>query len=159
MVSMVREVSAGGVVVRKMNNRWWIAVIEPRREAAAGGRKAVLALPKGIVDPGEKPDQTALREVREEAGLEAELIGKLDDIKYVYVRSWGDRERVFKIVSFYLLRYTGGKIGDIVPAMRKEVAGAQWIPLEEAPTRLAYKGEKQVARKAIDYLSKNGLAG
>lgn len=159
MVMMAREFSAGGVVVRKRNGRWWVAAIEPRRQAGSGADKVVLALPKGIVDPGEKPEQTALREVQEEAGLQAELIGKLDDIKYVYVRSWGDRQRVFKIVSFYLLRYTGGKIGEIAPAMKKEVAAAHWIPLEEAPRRLAYKGEKEVARKAIEYLSQNGLPG
>ena len=64
-----------------------------------------MALPKGLVDAGEKPDQTALREVREETGLTATLVTKLIDIKYVYVRSWGDKQRVFKIVSFYLLRY------------------------------------------------------
>ncbi|MGA7048990.1 MAG: NUDIX domain-containing protein, partial [Candidatus Sulfotelmatobacter sp.] len=67
------------------------------------GRKAksVLALPKGLVDPGEKPLETALREVHEETGVIADLITKLGDIKYVYSRSWGDGERVFKIVSFY----------------------------------------------------------
>ena len=69
----------------------------------------VLALPKGLVDPGEKPEQTALREVREETGLVATTITKLGDIKYVYVRSWGDGERVFKIVSFFLLRYRVGR--------------------------------------------------
>jgi|SRR5688572_472722 len=153
---MVREFSAGGVVVRRMNGRWWMAAIEPQRDANTR-KKPVLALPKGIVDPGEKPEQTALREVHEEAGIEAELVGKLNDIKYMYVRSWGDRERVFKIVSFYLLRYTRGKIGDIKPAMQKEVAGAQWIPLEEAPRRLDYKGEKEVARNALEFLEKNSL--
>jgi 8-oxo-dGTP pyrophosphatase MutT (NUDIX family) len=65
----------------------------------------VLALPKGLVDPGEKPLETALREVQEETGVTAELIAKLADIKYVYTRSWGDGSRVFKIVSFYLMRY------------------------------------------------------
>src|ERR1700686_1511864 len=105
---MVREVSAGGVVLRKMRGQWWIAAIHPRRDQskpAAGLKKAeaqVLALPKGIVDPGEKADQTASREVREETGLEAERVAKLGDIRYTYVRGWGDRQRVFKIVSFYL---------------------------------------------------------
>ena len=75
-------------------------------------RKVVLALPKGLVDEGEKPDQTAIREVREETGITASLITKLADIRYVYVRSWGDRERVFKIVSFYLLRYESGRIDE-----------------------------------------------
>lgn len=152
---MVREISAGGVVVRMVDGRWELAVIEPRREAKPAKSKTLLALPKGIVDAGEKPAQTALREVKEEAGLEAELVTKLGDIKYAYVRSWGDGERVFKIVSFYLLRYSGGEIGNIAPAMQHEVAGAHWIPLEEAPRRLAYKGEKDMVRKALEYLAAN----
>src|SRR5690348_11480884 len=102
---MAREVSAGGVVVRKLSGVWHLAAIHPRREE---GAKSALALPKGLVDPGEKPEQTAVREVKEETALDAELIAKLGDVRYVYVRTWGDGERVFKIVSFYLLRYTGG---------------------------------------------------
>src|SRR3954469_3854485 len=107
---MVREISAGGVVVRKQGDEWHIAVIEPQREVEAAltktdrakSSKITLALPKGIVDPGEKPEQTALREVFEETGLKATPIAKLADIKYVYIRSWGDQQKVFKIVSFYL---------------------------------------------------------
>jgi len=76
----------------------------------------------------------------------------LGDIKYVYVRSWGDRQRVFKIVSFYLLRYKSGRIDEIVPAMRIEVRRAVWIPLEEAARRLAYRGEQDMARRAQEYL-------
>ena len=139
---MVREISAGGVVVRKTDDGWMIAVIEPQREAeipaAAEGKpsrksaKIILALPKGLVDPGEKPEQTALREVFEETGLKATAITKLTDIKYVYVRSWGDQQKVFKIVSFYLFRYASGKIGDIADDMKVEVRQALWIPLAEA---------------------------
>src|SRR5947209_330613 len=112
---MVREISAGGVVVRRQDAEWWMAAIElpvevseqsdvPKR-AVRPKTKAVLCLPKGLVDPGEKPLEAALREVREETGVTATLITKLADIKYVYVRSWGDREKVFKIVTFYLMRY------------------------------------------------------
>jgi len=114
--------------------------------------KAALCLPKGLVDSGEKPLEAALREVREETGLTASLIAKLADIKYVYVRSWGDRERVFKIVSFYLLRYDSGRIDNISEDMRIEVALAKWIKLDEAPKLLAYRGEKQMARQAAEYL-------
>jgi len=117
----------------------------------------ILALPKGLVDPGEKPDQTALREVREETGLTASLIAKLGDIKYAYVRTWGDKQRVFKIVSFYLLRYESGRINEIAPEMRVEVKRALWVPLEEAARRLAYSGEKDMIRRAEEYLREAGL--
>ena len=112
----------------------------------------VLALPKGLVDPGEKPEQTALREVREETGLVASLVTKLGDIKYVYVRSWGDGQRVFKIVSFFLLRYLSGEIDDVSREMRVEVKRAFWIPLDEAPRKLAYRGERDVVQRAQQYL-------
>lgn len=146
--------------MRPMAGRWHIAVIEPRREPDSGPsrrKKAapspLLALPKGLVDPGEKPEQTALREVQEETGVTATLIEKLTDIKYFYVRSWSDRERVFKMVTFYLLRYKSGKIDDISPDMRIEVERALWLPLDEAPKQLAYKSEKEVVRKAQAYVA------
>jgi 8-oxo-dGTP pyrophosphatase MutT (NUDIX family) len=151
---MTREFSAGGVVVRQMRGRWWLAAIEPAGRSAAGG-KVVLALAKGLVDAGEKPEQTALREVREETGLETSLLSKLGDIKYVYTRSWAGGERVFKVVSFYLLRYASGKLGEIAPEMQVEVAGARWIPLQDAPRRLAYKGEREIAAKALEYITRN----
>ena len=155
---MVREISAGGVVVKRAGEGWEMAVIEPQTEASSArparktSRKMVLALPKGLVDPGEKPEQTALREVGEETGLIATPITKLGDIKYVYVRSWGDRQRVFKIVSFFLLRYRSGEIDDVSREMRVEVRRAFWIPLEEAPRKLAYRGERDVVRRAQQYL-------
>ena len=159
LARMQREISAGGVVVRRADTEWEMAVIEPQTDVAASGGKgkktapkAVLALPKGLVDPGEKPEQTALREVQEETGIRAEVITKLGDIKYVYVRTWGDKQRVFKIVSFYLLRYQAGQIDDISPAMRIEVKRAQWIPLEEAASKLAYRGERDVVKRAQEYL-------
>jgi 8-oxo-dGTP pyrophosphatase MutT (NUDIX family) len=155
---MVREISAGGVVVKRSSEGWEMAVIEPRTEASSGrpakktSRKVVLALPKGLVDPGEKAEQTALREVQEETGLIATPITKLADIKYVYVRSWGDQQRVFKIVSFFLLRYHSGEIDDVSREMRVEVRRAFWIPVEEGPRKLAYRGERDVVRRALLYL-------
>jgi len=157
---MVREIAAGGVVIRKRDGDWWTAVIEPAGEAtrptgragAARAAKPVLALPKGLVDPGEKPLETAVREVYEETGVSADPIVKLGDSKYVYTRTWGDGERVFKIVSFYLMRYRSGRINDIAPDMRVEVASARWVRLEDAAALLAYKGEKQMARRALEYV-------
>jgi 8-oxo-dGTP pyrophosphatase MutT (NUDIX family) len=158
---MLREISSGGVVVRAGGEGWEFAVIEPQREVGnvsrsaksdKKGHKQVLALPKGLVDPGEKAEEAALREVREETGISATALAKLTDIKYVYVRTWGDGQRVFKIVSFYLLRYDSGTIDEIAPEMRIEVKRALWIPLEEAERRLAYRGEKEVIRLARKYL-------
>lgn len=159
---MIREISAGGVVIRKKDDGWWMAAIElpvapdegkPGKRAVRPKAKAVLCLPKGLVDPGEKALDAALREVREETGLMASLITKLADIKYMYVRSWGDGERVFKIVSFYLFRYESGKIDNISEEMRVEVARAKWIRLEEGSKLLAYKGEKQMAKQALEYVN------
>jgi 8-oxo-dGTP pyrophosphatase MutT (NUDIX family) len=158
---MVREFSAGGVVLRRAPKGWRIAVIEPQREAWVIGskqrkpQKLLLALPKGLVDPGETPEQTAIREVFEETGLTATPIAKLTDIKYVYVRSWGDGEKVFKIVSFYLLKYKSGKIGNISEEMRIEVKRAHWISLSEAADQLSYKGEKDVVGRAVQYLKQH----
>jgi 8-oxo-dGTP pyrophosphatase MutT (NUDIX family) len=137
---MPREFSAGGVLVRRMRGRYWLAAIRPQ-----GKPEGLWALPKGLVDAGEKPAETALREVREETGCEGELGPKLGDVKYVY--TWGG-ERIFKIVSFYLVRWKRGRLGAIDPAMRQEVAEARWLPLDAAPRLLAYKGEREMARKA-----------
>ena len=156
---MEREFSAGGVVVRRSGDAWEFAAIEPSREAVGDRGKTVLALPKGWVErgsgemPGETPEQTALREVKEETGLDAELITKLGDIKYVYVRKWSDGARVFKVVSFYLLRYTGGAIGEISEEMKHEVRSARWLPLAGAARLLAYAGEREMVKQAADYLA------
>lgn len=160
---MVREISSGGVVIRQKDSIWWMAAIElpsgtpaaapdPAKRTVRPKTKPVLCLPKGLVDPGEKPLEAALREVREETGITAVPITKLGDSKYVYVRSWSGGEKVFKIVSFYLLRYESGRIDDVSDAMRIEVARAKWIPLEDAPKLLAYRGEKQMARQALQYV-------
>ncbi len=162
---MIREISAGGVVIRQQDGEWWMAAIEPAGDAGTPAKppkrgtkaasKTVLCLPKGLVDPGEKAIDAALREVREETGVAASLISKLADIKYMYVRTWGDGERVFKIVSFYLLRYESGEIDHISQSMRIEVARASWIKLADAPKLLAYRGEKQMARQALEYVTTN----
>jgi len=140
---MRREFSAGGVVIRRLRGGWYAAAIRPQ-----GKPEGVWALPKGLIDRGERPEQTAVREAREEAGVEAELVAKLGDVRYVYTVGWGTGrgERVFKVVSFYLLRYRRGRLG---PEHAHEVAEARWLPLEQAPSLLAYKGEQDMAREAI----------
>jgi len=167
---MVRETSAGGVVLRKMRGRWYLAVIEPHTERH---RKNVrppktkrtpadaeaIALPKGSIDQGERPEQTALREVREETGVRADMVQKLMDIRYIYVRNWGNRAKVSKTVSFYLLLYRSGRLGNISPAMQVEVRNAFWLPLHEAPSRLSYKGEREVAESAIAYVDEHPELG
>ncbi len=140
---MEREFSAGGVVVRVVRGRPMVAAIRPQ-----GKPEGTWALPKGNIDPGETPAETAIREVREETGIEARLVEKLGDVKYVYTRRGG--VRVFKVVSFYLLRAGRGRIGAIEERMKVEVAEARWLPLDEAPALLAYGGEREMAAKARD---------
>jgi 8-oxo-dGTP pyrophosphatase MutT (NUDIX family) len=137
---VAREFSAGGVLVRRLRGHWVLAAIRP-----AGKDEGVWALPKGLVGAGERPDATAVREVQEETGARGELVAKLGDVRYVYTRRG---QRVFKMVSFYLLRYRDGRLGELAPEHRREVADVQWLPLDEAPRLLAYKGERDVAEKA-----------
>jgi 8-oxo-dGTP pyrophosphatase MutT (NUDIX family) len=138
-----REFSAGGVLVKVIRGRPMVAAIRPQ-----GKPEGTWALPKGNLDPGEGPAETAVREVLEETGVEGRLVEKLGDVKYTYTRRGGPR--VFKIVSFYLLRAGRGRLGAIDEAMRIEVAEARWLPLDEAPHLLAYGGEREMAAKARD---------
>ena len=144
-----REFSAGGVVVRRLEGRWVFAAIRP-----AGKPEGVWALPKGLIGPDEKAEATALREVAEETGVEGRLVRKLGDVRYVY--TWAG-ERVFKVVSFYLLRYARGRLGDIPEEFRREVADVRWLPLEEASRLLAYKGEREMAARALSALAEDDL--
>jgi 8-oxo-dGTP diphosphatase len=138
---MKREFSAGGVLVRRLRNEWMVAAIRP-----AGKKPGLWALPKGNIARGEDPSATAVREVREETGAEGRLVEKLGDVRYVY--TWGG-ERIFKVVSFFLLRYTGGRLGELPPATAHEVDEVRWLRLEDAPRALAYGGERQMAEKAL----------
>ena len=142
---MRRELSAGLVLVRRMRGRTWLAAVRPRGKPAG-----TWALPKGLIDAGETPPETALREGFEETGVRAQLMVKLGDVRYVY--TW-QGERVFKIVSFYLARAIGGRIGDVPAGMEIEVAEARWLPLPDAPRLLAHKGEREIAARALALLS------
>ncbi len=112
------------------------------------------SLPKGKLDPGEAVAGAAVREVAEETGCEGESLGKLGDVRYVY--TWAG-QRIFKVVSFYLVRYSGGRLGDLPPKLAHEVEEARWLPLEEAPRLLAYKGEREMAEKALVRLADDAL--
>ena len=109
------------------------------------------ALPKGLIDRGERAADTALREAFEETGVRTALGEKLGDVRYVY--TW-EGERVFKVVSFFLLHATGGRIGELPSGMDVEVADARWVPLDDAPTVLSYRGERQMAERARDALGR-----
>jgi 8-oxo-dGTP pyrophosphatase MutT (NUDIX family) len=130
------EFSAGGVVVRHGK----CVVIVPTRRAADGSK--VLALPKGHPEDGESAADAALREVREEAGVEARLVEKLGDVRYWYTR---DGRRIAKVVSFFLLEYLGGEVAD----HDGEVEDARWLALERAARELTYKGERDMASRAL----------
>ena len=106
----------------------------------------VLALPKGHIDGRESAAQAAAREVREEAGVEGELVEKLGDVRYWYSR---DGERVMKVVSFFLFRYRSGSVRN----HDHEVDSAEWVPLEDAPSKLSYKGEREMAEAALSSLA------
>lgn len=136
---MIREFSAGGIVVRRFRGRPFMCAVRVK-----GG--TVLALPKGHIDPGETAAQAAEREVREEAGIRAALVERLGPVRYWYVR---DGQRVLKIVTFFLFRYRSGSVRDY---QASEVDGAEWIPLEEAPRLLAYRGEREMATAALSAL-------
>lgn len=136
---MKPEFSAGGVAVRRFRGRPFAAVITTF--------KGALALPKGHPDGDESAADAALREVREEAGIETVLVEKLDDTRYWYVKRG---ERRLKVVSFFLLRYRSGSVSD----HDHEVAGAAWIPLEDLPERLSYPGERAIAKRAIEVLAR-----
>ena len=120
----------------------------------AGKPEGTWALPKGLIGPGERAELTALREVAEETGVEATPVEKLGDVKYVY--TW-DGERVFKVVSFFLAHAVHGRIGELPAGMELEVAEARWLPLADAPRLLAYKGEREMAVKAMEALEGDPL--
>jgi 8-oxo-dGTP pyrophosphatase MutT (NUDIX family) len=134
-----REFSAGGLVVRRFRGRPFLAVVKVKDGA-------VMALPKGHPDEGESMREAAVREVREETGLETEALDKVGDVRYWYTLHG---ERVLKVVSFYLCRYLSGRIED----HDHEVDAVEWVPLDEAASRLTYRGERQMASQANERIT------
>ena len=142
-MSVEREFSCGGVVVRGAD----CIVIVPTRRAAGGTQ--VLALPKGHPENGESAADAAVREVREEAGVEATVREKLGDVRYWYQR---DGMRIAKTVTFFLLDYISGEPDD----HDHEVEYARWLGLEQAAHELSYKGERDMAARALLRASASG---
>ena len=138
----VREISSGGVIYRQRRGVAKVALIRAR------GR---WCLPKGQVEEGEGLQETALREVREETGLEGKVVAKLGDITYWYTTKSkkGEPLRIFKRVYFYLIRYLKGDVSQ----HDEEVEEACWVPIAEAVKRLSYPTEKETMRKAAALLS------
>ena len=137
-----REVSAGGVVYRR--RRGTVSVVLAARRTRRG--ELVWGLPKGEIEPGETPESAALREVREETGLEATIDERLGDIRYFYV--W-ESVRVRKTVHFFLMRATGGDIS----RHDEEMEDVRWFPLARAVRAAAYKGEREVLDRASGHLA------
>lgn len=128
--------SAGGVIYQGCGGQMYVALIATKGEERWG-------LPKGIVEKGEDPAQTALREVAEETGLEGEVVDKLGYIEY-WFRSPEDKVLYHKFVDFYLLEYRSGEVGN----HDWEVEQARWFPIEEAIERLSFDNEREILRKA-----------
>jgi 8-oxo-dGTP pyrophosphatase MutT (NUDIX family) len=132
----LEEHSAGGVVIRDGE----VLVVVPTRRAANGSR--VLALPKGHLDGDETDEQAAMREVREEGGVAAELIESLGEVRYHYRR----RGRLIsKRVRFFLFEFTSGSPSD----HDHEIEDARWLPMDEAVKQLTYPGEREMVAAAL----------
>jgi 8-oxo-dGTP pyrophosphatase MutT (NUDIX family) len=142
-ITTMDQISAGGVAVRWKDSRPEVAIVCMKP-------KLRWQLPKGIVDPGETPQVTAVREVREEAGVETDLIKLIETIEYWY-RSikYGKPVRYHKFVHFYLLKYRSGEVSD----HDHEVEEARWVSLDEAIEMLEFKSERDVVEKAREMIA------
>jgi 8-oxo-dGTP pyrophosphatase MutT (NUDIX family) len=140
-IPTTREVSAGGVVYRRADEG--IEVVLASRRTRKG--QLAWGLAKGGIELGETKEEAAIREVREETGMTAEIEADLGDTKYMYV--W-DEIRIRKTVHFFLMRHTGGDVDD----RDDEMEEIRWFPLERAIKRAAYRGERDMLVKASELL-------
>lgn len=138
------QVSAGGVACRREPDGVKVALI-------LVGESARWQLPKGHVDAGETTEQAALREVREETGIEAELLGPIETIDYWFqIPSGKGKMRLHKYVHFYLMAYKSGDVRH----HDDEVREARWFEIGQAAEALAFKSERAVVEKARQMLAK-----
>ena len=147
MLPVEAQFSAGGVAFRQLpTGDMQVALI-------AVGEKMRWQLPKGTIEPGEVPEAAAMREVREETGLQTEIVELLDTIEYWYVGDLrGRRVRCHKKVYFYLMKFLAGDVAD----HDHEVREARWLPIDEAIERLAFKNERNVVERAKERIEAIG---
>lgn len=142
-VQTLEQVSAGGVAFREVDGRKEIAIILTIPEKR-------WQLPKGMIDPGETSEQAASREVREEAGIETDLIAEIATTEYWFFADRnGERTRFHKYVHWFLMQYTGGNVDD----HDHEVSEARWVTIDEALSMLVFKNERDVVKKACDLIA------
>ena len=141
---VIREFSSGGVVYKKEKNKTlWLVT---RSAASDLYPKQVWRLPKGWIDEGEKVEEAALREVREEGGIEAKIIQKIETVKYFFTTA--DKSKVLKFVTFYLMEF----VKDLPESFGEETSEIAWLPYEEAYKKLSFSGEREVLKKAKELL-------
>lgn len=144
---VVREFSAGGLVCRRVRGSWAVCLAGRRIHAESD---LVWILPKGKVEEGEHMEETALREVREETGLVADIVGRLGDVTYWFARRDDDvPRRIFKRVRFYLMIHRGGRFAD----RDEEMDDVRWFSLERAEPMLAYANERALVARAREMLA------
>ncbi|MEW6213626.1 MAG: NUDIX hydrolase [Nitrospirota bacterium] len=140
--ALKRQVSSGGVIFRRHAD-----IIEVALVAVKGGN--VWCLPKGLVDKGESPEKTAIREVAEETGLKGRIIEKLGEITYWYYLK-EEKAKCRKTVHFFLMEYEGGNISN----HDWEVDNVAWFSIDEALDKVSYKSEKEMIEKAKEIITK-----
>ena len=132
---MKREFSAGGIV---FNDQGQVLVTQHSQNKH-------WSFPKGLIDPGQTSEQAAVREVKEEGGVEAEIVDKVGYSKYVYTLN---NEKIFKVVTYFLMKYISGNIKD----HDWEVSDIGWFSPEEALKELSFSQDKELLKKALEIL-------